>query len=107
MSDCPYVYHMGAGALGGHKGESESLELEIQAVVSCLMWVLGTELWLRSYEWDPAVHVLSHTLTLHDFFWDGPWCSIVVLHSVCDLVLFHCVIHTAFCVVLMAVGCHR
>lgn len=45
MSDCPYVYHMGAGALGGHKGESDPLELELQAVVSCLMWVLRTELW--------------------------------------------------------------
>lgn len=99
---------MGAGALGGHKGELEPPELDTS---SCELPDVGSGNRAlapdSSYEWDPAVHALSHALTLHDIFWGGPWCGIVVLHSVCDLVLFHRVIHTAFCVVLIAVHCHR
>jgi hypothetical protein len=35
---------MSAGALGGQKRASDSLELELQLVMSLLAWMLGTEL---------------------------------------------------------------
>ena len=36
--------HMSAGVYGGHKLVPEFPELELQSVMSHLMWVLGTEL---------------------------------------------------------------
>lgn len=38
------VRHVHADALRGHKRVSYSLKLELQMVVRCLIWVLGTEL---------------------------------------------------------------
>ena len=38
------VCHMSADTCRGQKRASEPLELELQMVVSFLMWVLGTEL---------------------------------------------------------------
>lgn len=50
MSLCVFVYvcvclylHVGADALGGQKRATNPLELELQAVMSCLTWVLGAE----------------------------------------------------------------
>ena len=40
---CLHV-HMSTSALGGQKGVLDPLELELQAVVSCPGWVLGTKL---------------------------------------------------------------
>lgn len=82
----PHVYRMGADALGGHKRESDLLKLELEAVVSCLIWVLDT-----SYEWDPAAHVLYDALTLP-----------MVRHcdtsfSLWPSAIFHCVIHCILC----------
>ena len=39
---CIYVYHVCAGALRGQRS-NHPLERELETVVSCLMWVLGTE----------------------------------------------------------------
>lgn len=36
---CLYVYHMYAGARGGQKGALDPLGLQLQMLVSCLMWV--------------------------------------------------------------------
>lgn len=36
--------HINIGALGGRKGVLETMELDLQAVVKCPAWVLGTEL---------------------------------------------------------------
>jgi hypothetical protein len=49
----PYV---NAGASGGQRRMSDSLELELQAVVRYLMWVMGTE--LRSS--GRVVNALNH-----------------------------------------------
>lgn len=38
MYICMYVHHV-CGALGGHKRVLGPLELELQVVMSCLMWV--------------------------------------------------------------------
>lgn len=35
---------VGAGAHGGQQGATDPLELELQVFMSCLMWVIGTEL---------------------------------------------------------------
>lgn len=40
---CLYVYHMYAGARGGQKGALDPLRLQLQMLVSCLMWVKGME----------------------------------------------------------------
>lgn len=40
---CTYVYHVSAGALGGQRMASDSLELELQATVGTAMWLLGVE----------------------------------------------------------------
>ena len=37
--------HLSVDAHAGQQGESEPLELELQVIGGCLMWVLGTELW--------------------------------------------------------------
>lgn len=41
---CVYV-HMSAGTFRGQKRPSDALKLELRTVVSCLLWVLGTEPW--------------------------------------------------------------
>jgi hypothetical protein len=43
MRECVYIYHMHTVALRD-QGESDPLEPELLLFVSCLMWVLGTEL---------------------------------------------------------------
>ena len=40
---CLYVLRVCVGACGGHRKVSESLELESELVVSCPVWILGTE----------------------------------------------------------------
>lgn len=46
--------HMNVGSLGDWKKVSDSLELELQVVVSCVTWVLGPKLGSPAR----AVHVL-------------------------------------------------
>jgi hypothetical protein len=38
-----YMCHVHLGACQGQKMELEPWELELQVLVSCLIWVLGTE----------------------------------------------------------------
>lgn len=40
---CLSVHHMYAGARGGQKGALDPLGLQLQMLVSCLMWVKGME----------------------------------------------------------------
>lgn len=54
MSECGYV-HVSTGACGGY-GRQISLELDLQAAVSCLMLVMGIEPWFSVRE----VCVLDH-----------------------------------------------
>lgn len=42
LSVCGYV-HTSSGAYGVQKGAPDTLDLELQVVVSWLVWVLGTE----------------------------------------------------------------
>jgi hypothetical protein len=42
------ITHMHRGAFGGSKSVSDPLELELQAAVNYLIWVLGIQ--LRSFE---------------------------------------------------------
>jgi hypothetical protein len=42
---CVNICAMCAGVSTGHRGVPDFLELELQRVVSCLTWVLGTKLW--------------------------------------------------------------
>ena len=60
---CVYIYlsiwefmHVYAGALSCETGVSDPLELELEEVVSCLMWMLGTRLRFSSQ----TVCALSH-----------------------------------------------
>lgn len=50
---CSYVF---AGAHGGQKGTSDPLDLELEAFVSCLISVLGSELG----PFGTAVSALNH-----------------------------------------------
>lgn len=77
-----------SGALGGQKGRSNALKLELHAAVNCLMWVLGNELgssakaaqalnpWnffpvliLVLLDTNPDVVFLYHMVTLFHISW--------------------------------------
>ena len=54
-----YVYvHMSAVLMEARRGHQIPLELELQAMVSLLVWVLGTELRLCSLE-EQSVHLTT------------------------------------------------
>jgi hypothetical protein len=57
--------HRCSGALGGQKRASDPLELELQAVVSCLVWVMGSELRPSGR----AVSDLNHWVVTPDFLY--------------------------------------
>lgn len=44
VPECLHVYYMQPGSWEGQKRSLSSLDLELQTVVSCLVWVLGIEL---------------------------------------------------------------
>lgn len=55
-------------AHGDHNRESDSLELELCAVVSWLVWMLGTELWSSLKERNMSFELLSHLSSPAHFF---------------------------------------
>jgi hypothetical protein len=56
VPECMCMYHMHASTHGGQERTLESLELELQAAESCLMWMLA----IKPGSFGRAASTLSH-----------------------------------------------
>lgn len=63
VPECMCVHYMQPGGRGGQRRVLTPLDLELQAVVSSLVWALGTE--LGSSERQQALLVAEPSLQLH------------------------------------------
>lgn len=94
LSNLCMCMHMSACAFGVQKRVLESLELEIQAIMNCLTWVLGTE--LRT----SARAVKSHsslTFTSPDCLLNSPWLPLWFVTSLSFLLLLCLIGHSLLC----------